>query len=63
MKDNQELTEQEKIRRQRQTYMGYALRELPKVPFAVKYRHDARAPYFNRVIGAIHELRNRGNAA
>lgn len=62
MKTATELTEEQKLERQRAVYKGYTLRELPRSAHAIKYRHDPRAPYFERVVGAIQPYLNRDAA-
>lgn len=63
MADNHILTEEEKLARQRNAYHGYTLRELPRLPYAVRYRGDPRAKYFNQVIPVVQQLIRRSRAA
>ena len=62
MKYTTELSEDEKLERQRVVYKGYTLRELPRSARAVRYRNDPRAPYFEKVVGAIQPYLKRDAA-
>ncbi len=57
-----DLPEEKKLACQRAVYEGYTLRELPRSLRANKYRHDPRAPYFDRVVSSIQPYLKRDAA-